>query len=357
LPMSTHTRNAHGYALLGAGRYAEAIAQFEVYARLAPREPNPSDSLGDAYLWMGHADKALDAYSRARTVDPTFTSHNSRAWCLAVLGRYDEALAEPIDLMHYKAIILSRVGRYREAVQAIAAGETEARAGGDRPREGGLRLVAALLAIERKDPERALRVIRTVGATFAGQPIDLERRGRVATALLSGLAHLQAGRLSQALSDFEAQARDSSRTTQIERTWRHAFEAEIALARGDLQQAATAFSGAEPLFRTFDSSFVLPSVMLNGLPTRDGLARVALARGDLDGAIGIYRRLLAYGPESKWIAPMEPLYVLQIARLLEKQGDRKMALTEYQRFLQLWKSADAELPELAEARRAVRRLG
>jgi hypothetical protein len=52
---------------------------------------------------------------------------------------------------------------------------------------------------------------------------------------------------------------------------------------------------------------------------------------------------------------MEPLYVLQIARLLEKKGDRGGALQEYRQFLRLWKDADAELPELAEAQKAVRR--
>ena len=97
-------------------------------------------------------------------------------------------------------------------------------------------------------------------------------------------------------------------------------------------------------------------MLFNDLPSRDGLARVAIARGDLDGAITIYRSLLRYGPHSKWVAPYEPLYVLQIARLLEKKGDRKAALDEYQRFLNLWKNADADLPELAEAKRAVARL-
>ena len=134
------------------------------------------------------------------------------------------------------------------------------------------------------------------------------------------------------------------------------LEAEIALARGDLQQAASAFSASEPTRRMFDANFTGTSVLFNDLPSRDGLARVAIARGDLDGAIKIYRDLLRYGPHSKWVAAYEPLYVLQIARLLEKKGDRKAALDEYQRFLTLWKNADADLPELAEAKRAVARL-
>jgi hypothetical protein len=45
---------------------------------------------------------------------------------------------------------------------------------------------------------------------------------------------------------------------------------------------------------------------------------------------------------------------LQIARLLEKKGDPKAALAEYQRFLTFWAHADADLAELAEARRPSR---
>jgi hypothetical protein len=52
----------------------------------------------------------------------------------------------------------------------------------------------------------------------------------------------------------------------------------------------------------------------------------------------------------------DPRYVLELARLLEKSGDVKGALIEYERFLGYWRSADAELPELSEARRAIGRL-
>ena len=51
--------------------------------------------------------------------DPTYVgAHDRRAWGLAALGRYDEAIAEnpsaPVN-----ALLLSRVGRYHEAGQAI----------------------------------------------------------------------------------------------------------------------------------------------------------------------------------------------------------------------------------------------
>ena len=57
----------------------------------------------------------------------------------------------------------------------------------------------------------------------------------------------------------------------------------------------------------------------------------------------------------KWVSLYEPRYELQLARLLGAAGDRQAARIEYTRFLELWKLADADLPELAEARWALGR--
>ena len=98
------------------------------------------------------------------------------------------------------------------------------------------------------------------------------------------------------------------------------------------------------------------TLLANNLIFRDGPARAAKARGDLPAAIAHYRRLLTVGPEQKWTAMYEPRYVLEIARLLEQSGNRTEARKEYVRFLEFWKNADSDLPELAEAKRAVARL-
>ena len=52
----------------------------------------------------------------------------------------------------------------------------------------------------------------------------------------------------------------------------------------------------------------------------------------------------------KWTAILEPRLILQLARALERKGDRAAARQEYQQFLDLWERADAGLPELTEAR-------
>ena len=54
---------------------------------------------------------------------------------------------------------------------------------------------------------------------------------------------------------------------------------------------------------------------------------------------------------------LEPRHMLELARLLERAGYRNDARQEFQRFLDLWKNADGGLPEFAEARLAMQRLG
>jgi tetratricopeptide (TPR) repeat protein len=129
------------------------------------------------------------------------------------------------------------------------------------------------------------------------------------------------------------------------------------LAAGDLEKAASAFSAGQPSKKMwFSTRYANLAILANNLIWRDGLARVAKARGDLPRAIQIYRELLSYGPDQKWVSVFEPRYVMEIARLLDRSGNKQAALKDYERFLDFWKRTESGLPELSEARRAVERL-
>lgn len=59
-------------ALAAQKRLAEAAAEFEAAARLAPNNPLPLHALGKLHQYSGEADKALAAYGRALKVNPDF---------------------------------------------------------------------------------------------------------------------------------------------------------------------------------------------------------------------------------------------------------------------------------------------
>jgi tetratricopeptide (TPR) repeat protein len=86
LPASPQMRNRYASALTEAGRFEEAVREFEQYARLSPREPNPFDSLGGVYLALGAPAKAIDSYSRALAIDPGFPSGTGLAYAFGMLG-------------------------------------------------------------------------------------------------------------------------------------------------------------------------------------------------------------------------------------------------------------------------------
>ena len=364
VPRSTVTHLLYGYALLDAGRPAEAITEFETYARIAPREPNPYDSLGEVHLRSGAPERAIESFSRSLAIDPTFSgSHIGRAWGLATVGRYDDAIAqEPPQYLlgswsSVRATVLSRVGRYREADLAIEVSRREAEMRENPEEHGYVLLVSALLALERKQYERALQDCRLAERMFATVPEKKRRRiDLVLLQLMRGLTQVRAGRIDQARVHLEMQRRLFNPAVEAENWWHKALEGEIALAAGEVEKAAAAFAAGQPAkkmwFNTLNSNL---AILANELISRDGLARAARERGDLTGAIQRYRQLLSYGPDQKWVSVFEPRYVLEIARLLDRSGNRQEALKEYGRFLDFWKRADPDLPELAEARRAVQR--
>src|SRR5207248_7455581 len=97
----------------------------------------------------GSADKALAYYSRALTIDPTYYhSHTGRAWSLAAMGRYDEAMRENAPDAAINAFILSRVGRYDEAEHLLDKARREAAATHSSEDTGSFLLLSSVLAIE-----------------------------------------------------------------------------------------------------------------------------------------------------------------------------------------------------------------
>jgi serine/threonine protein kinase/tetratricopeptide (TPR) repeat protein len=372
LPHAGRLRNLYGYYLLDAGRYQEAIREFETYVRLNPDEPNPYDSLAEAYLISGQPDKALEKYARALEFDPNF-SHDGRAWAFAMLGRYDEALAERAEITNPEfggttltfmdAFILSRVGRYREAEKRLQRGIEVSVSLENVGMQAAHELLSALISIEKESYPATLESASRAYELLPQVYMRLRTRTVFAEVayLLAGAAEARAGNLEtgRAHLDFQRELYDSG--SPVESWFYHTLAGEIALATGDLAAAESHFSAGEPQFKVPFSlaggspAGLAANLFSNNLPFRDGLARVMTAQGDLPGAIEFYRKLNRRGISNKWTAMLEPRYVLELARLLNEAGDKEGALAEYERFLELWKNADEGLPELAEARAYVAR--
>jgi serine/threonine protein kinase len=337
--------NMRGYSLLEQGQLDKALAVFEAVANRSPNEQNPWDSLGEGYLANGMADKALDAYSRSLAIDSDFSaSILGRGLALAALGRYDEALAKPPPDFRIYAFLLSRVGRYKEAADVLDKGRAEDE---DAEINAGALLTSAWLQIEQQQYARALDDVRAAEKVLEGRT---NHSFWVLADLIGGVAELRGGNVKAAVSRLASQKARYDADEPVESNWVSALEGEVKLAQGDRDGAMASFKAMRPAWLTLgrDSSTVFSA----NLPSRDGPARVEIARGNRQAAIEIYRRLTEAGAGVRTTAVLEPRHVLELARLLDKEGDAAGARVEYGRFLKLWANADADRPELIEARSA-----
>jgi tetratricopeptide (TPR) repeat protein len=292
-------------------------------------------------------DKALDAYTRALAIDPNYhPSILGRGLALAGLGRYDEALQYESPDFRVQAFLLSRVGRYREAADVLDKGRRE---DDDAEVTANAALTSAWMAIELKQYARALEEVGAAEKSLADRP---QHSSLVLAGLIGGVAEIRSGNVKGAASRLAYQKTHRSGDDRVEDNWIAALEGETALAERQYDRAISSFDAAKKqawLVLNRDASTVFAS----NLPSRDGIARVALARGNRATAIDEYRRLTTPGPANRSSAVLEPRHILALARLLAESGDKAGARVEYQQFLKLWEKADADLPELSEARQAL----
>ena len=367
-PASGLLHNQLGYALADDGRYPEAVRAIERYVELNPEEPNAHDSLAEMYVLSGQPEVAFDKYGDVLEVDPQwYGAYFGRTFTAAMLGRYDAAFEElekfqetwigatggaPSFYRPLAAMLLSKLGRYDEAMQYLRTAQGEFEQASALDLETSAELIAVHVALESGDlPTAAALAMETLdGVTRLDNAAMRSGIGNAARGFGAVVAARE-GDVASAQRVLEELRREGANNVDA------AYQAnllagEVALAIGDWQAAEAAFRAAEPVLKAFYSaSLAMPTILGNNHVLRDGVARAKTAAGDVDGAISIYRNLITVDISSKYNAFLDPRYVLRLAELLDETGDTEEAREHYLRFAELWADADAQFqPTVQRAR-------
>jgi superkiller protein 3 len=298
-PQAKNLHNALGTVYMQQGKYGEAIAAHKLYVQLDPGGPNPHDSLGMSYQRAGNYDEATAEYRRALELNPEFEPaiiHLGDVDC--EMGRYREAIAEYEQYITVTKSDLAKAIGYNSIAQVylrkgeMARAEQAARYGTRYERSavwGGI-----IIALAKNRDSRAAIL----------KKIDFEK-----------LANPQRG------------ARQDLRSTEY-------FKGYVALRTENLEEGIAHFKEA-----------------LKHLPPTSGidlyedcLANAYLGLGRFEEAIAEYERILGVNPNY-------PLVYYHLGRAHDGRGEADKARAEYRHFLETWKTADLDIPEVIEARR------
>ena len=298
-PEHKDTYNVLGGVYNTLSRHDDAIAMCKRYVALAPDLPNAHDSLGLAYQWAGDYEQAIAEYNRAVAINPEFevaVVHLGN--CYFQLGRYREAISQ-----------------YERYVR-IAPSDVE--------RARGYRYIA-IVYLRSADIGRAEQASRREASLFADlalSPLTIAlERGDPATA----------ERLKQKLPVIHPY---TNRGTQYPLRYRSFYDGSIALESGRAQDAIAHFKEAllhGPLVWDIDS-------------LEDCLANAYLALSQIDECITEYQRVLSVNPNY-------PLAHYHLGQAYDRKGMSEQARAEYAQFLQIWRQADPNIPEVIAARK------
>ncbi len=291
--------NSLGAVLSGLGKHSEAIAAHQRYVALAPNSPNAYDSLGLTYQWAGEREKAIENFRRAIEIDPSFE----------------------VAMIHlaYNQI---REGQYRAAFETIDRYSQLAVQPGEKARAHDSK---AYVHLQRGDLDAAERE--------STRHISLNPNGSPWTGYVVAVRKKQSERARKLEQDVMSIWNLSERGSRGSRRFPIYFKGMIALNEGRGEEAIALFQQA--------LTHRAPSWHFEDFEDCLGIAYLKLGR--YDEAIAEFERVLQ-------LSPNYPRARFHIARAYREKGMSEEAKANYQRFLTEWKNADADLPEIVEAR-------
>jgi len=316
---------------------------------------------------MGKLDEAVSKYKEALKIKPEFfASAAGLAYIYALKEDYDKArswveqfiaIAPSFQLKgqgyFYRSFLDFWCGRYKQTLIEADQLMIMANAAGEKEGAVNTGLLKAWVLSEQGHPDLSRPLYKQWYDFNVLNPLAKDSALAIYD-FYDGYVDLATGRLDEAqekLTGFKSVLAYSENLPlpQVFRFCGGQFEGDFLLRLGSVDKAIAVLEkapsrGAPPATQNIVPFYVQPFPL-------DALPRSYRAKGEFDKAISEYEELMTFDssrPERNWI---HPKYHFRLAELYEQKGMKDRAVDSYERFLEIWKNADPDIPEVVEARK------
>jgi serine/threonine protein kinase/Tfp pilus assembly protein PilF len=358
------------YVYLNMEDFEKALEYSRQYVSLLPGEANPLDSLAELFLFMGRLDEAVTKYKEVLEIKPDFGSQLPLAYIFALKEDYPRSLQWIDDIIMrgqstgnkgdgylWKGFLHYWLGSLEKALEGIQKASELYASVANRSDKAYADLILGWIYYDQGKNELARGYARKSYETHNEVTPVFRADYSIEYNLLLGLIELKQNRLEAARScerEIESHWSEAQSFTR-DLVYVDYLKAEILLAEGSLEEAAAACRDIA-VAKLSGTSSSIDRIFYNLPFMRDTLARVFQKKGDVDGAITEYERLVTFDPDSRDRRLINPKFHYHLARLYEEKSWKGKALEHYEKFLDLWKDADPGLPEVVDARERVAEL-
>jgi eukaryotic-like serine/threonine-protein kinase len=350
-PKSEDLLNFASYELAADGNFSGALAANDSYMAIRPGDPNPFDTRGDVLFMAGRDDEATAAYHKVLELKPDFSDYREYLKLAIVYTdqkKPDMANAAFQQFAH-RASPLSRL--YVPGFEAQFK-----QTGGDL--EGALASYReAVLQLGRAKQSQVAETFllrfgvlsMLLGEGSSALPFAQQQK-------LDG-EELQTVALLQTLAGNQSAAQQSLQRFASSHPWIAPRSIEIDQAFADMTAAVHRGDGQAALSRAtsipdFQSAYLLYLKGRAHLLTND----YASAETELRRVLRDERSLANTGALTDRFPLLGILSHYYLGQLYEHTGKHDQAINEYQEFLSHFASSQSRLPQVAEARTALKRL-
>ena len=363
--------NFLAYTYYAMGKYDKAIEYFKRYASFSPGEANSLDSMGDLYFKLGEIENAIVNFKEAIEIKPGFDSGFRIAYLYALKENYTEVMkwldnfitsnqspGKKAQGYEWKGIYHLLLGHYKQSLIDFNKANELMRLAGNEYGVAVATMLKGWIYLETSEYELS----RSCFEQFKVAVKDFDYSfDFIASIQFMARIDLMEEKIDSAKSRMAASEVLMHDLSAMGPYWRahikrnhNSLQMEIMLADGDFNEAIA--EGEKP-----DSSdklsMGLKELIVCNIPfLQDVLARAYYLNGELDKAITEYGRLITFDPKSNDRRLIHPKYHYRLAKLYEEKGWKEKAIGELEEFLELWKGADKDLPELIDAKNRLAKL-